>query len=126
MRSFFIAYAFARQSHATIETVNIGLSLATTLLLPPGRLAANITHVGVSHILLTNSSGTYNLSSLDFLAGALLTQKVLPTLDAALQKGVALPLPLVGATVTYNAGFVQIDADLPAAVLFAPRRSRYN
>lgn len=134
------------KSHAVVETLNVGLTLSMALLLPPGRLAGNITHVAVSHIFLTNSrlaasrnalsflfsliiidslgcfSGTFNLSALDFLAGSLLTQKVLPSLDAVLQKGVALPLALVGATVSYNSGYIQIDADLPATAPALRRR----
>lgn len=101
-------------NHTLLTKVDIGVEAPFTVSLSSARvLSAAIKAFTVNHLIVTNSSGTYDESHLDFFVGLAL-DKYLPQVNSFLGKGLTLPAStkLLNPTLSLNAGFIQIDADL--------------
>jgi hypothetical protein len=101
------------------ESANIGFTmpLSLSVISSPSRLSAHASSISFTHIVLTNSSGTFDLSKLDFFAGAIFDREYLPLLNAYLAKGIALPVYLSAPSVTtLGSGVVVLEGGIAAVM----------
>lgn len=107
-----ISVAVQNSSHVLQDNIAVGVALPFTLHATPNGVGLNFSSILITHIIITNSSGTFDESKFDLFVGALLTSKALPALNAATSKGIAFPASLKGIQVSTGSGFFSFSASI--------------
>lgn len=98
-----------------IETVNIALKVPFNVYANgASSVFANVSSITALHTTLTNSSGTYDISKLDFFIDLSLDREVVPMINSALAKGFSLPpiFPFNGLNVVVKNNYLVINFDI--------------